>query len=312
MDWITHDRVRPVQTLCEGMMIGYLKKFNRLHGKVLGINQRNLDYIYPNNPREHFKLADDKSETKKILDTHDIPTPPTYAIIKSMGELEEQWRKVAEQKSVAIKPAMGRGGGGILILEKNSDGAWQKPSGKPVPEEHILRHIANILFGVYSFGSNDKAIIEYLVVNHPLLARLSSDGVPDLRVITYKNKNVMTMLRVPTKRSDGRANLHQGALGIAVDLETGRIGEGTLKGTIYREHPDSSAQFYGETVPFWDDIMNITTHVSEGFPFKYLGTDIVLDRDLGPLVMEINLRPGLEIQNVNRQGLLEILKEEDR
>ncbi|MBD3224352.1 MAG: alpha-L-glutamate ligase-like protein [Caldithrix sp.] len=312
MDWIAHDRVRPVQTVCEGIMLEYLKKFNRLHGKVLGINQRNLDYIYPNNPREHFKLADDKSETKKILEEHDIPTPPTYALIQSMGELQEQWQAAAKQKAVAIKPAMGRGGGGILILEKNNDGLWQKPSGKPVPEEHIQRHIANILFGVYSFGSNDKAIIEYMVVNHPLLARISSGGVPDLRVITYKNKNIMSMLRVPTKKSDGRANLHQGALGIAVDLESGTIGEGTLKGTIYREHPDSCTQFYGETVPFWNDIMSITTHVSEVFPFKYMGTDIVLDRDLGPLVMEINLRPGLEIQNVNRQGLLEILKEEDR
>ncbi len=294
------------------MMIGYLKKFNRLHGRVLGINQRNLDFIYPNNPREHFRLADDKSETKKILEEHNIPTPPTYAIIQSMGELEEQWIKAAEQQTVAIKPAMGRGGGGILILEKNSDGVWQKPSGKPISDEHIQRHIANILFGVYSFGGNDKAIIEYRVVNHPLLAGISSGGVPDLRIITYNNKNIMAMLRVPTKKSDGRANLHQGALGIAMALESGMIGEGTLKGSIYREHPDTRMKFYGETVPFWDDILNITIHVSEVFPFKYLGTDIVLDRDLGPLVMEINLRPGLEIQNVNRQGLLEILKEDDQ
>lgn len=293
-------------------MIGYLKKFTSLHGRVLGINQRNLDYIYPNNPREHFKLADDKSKTKMILDSHDIPIPPTYALIQSMGELEREWEKAAEQKAIVIKPAMGRGGGGILILEKTREGIWQKPSGKPIAEGHIQRHIANILFGVYSFGTNDKAIIEYRVVNHPLLDRISTDGVPDLRMITYKNKNIMAMLRVPTYRSEGRANLHQGALGIAVDIESGTIGEGTLKGTLYRDHPDSHTQFYGEVVPFWGEILAMTTHVSKVFPFKYLGTDIVLDRDLGPLVMEINLRPGLEIQNVNRQGLLEILKEADR
>jgi D-alanine-D-alanine ligase-like ATP-grasp enzyme len=32
---------------------------------------------------------------------------------------------------------------------------------------------------------------------------------------------------------------------------------------------------------------------------KFLGCDIVLDEQAGPLLLEINVRPGLEIQNVN-------------
>jgi len=31
--------------------------------------------------------------------------------------------------------------------------------------------------------------------------------------------------------------------------------------------------------------------------------DLVVDATRGPLVLEINVRPGLEIQNVNRIGL---------
>jgi hypothetical protein len=32
---------------------------------------------------------------------------------------------------------------------------------------------------------------------------------------------------------------------------------------------------------------------------KFLGCDVVLDETSGPLLLEINIRPGLEIQNVN-------------
>jgi predicted ATP-grasp superfamily ATP-dependent carboligase len=39
----------------------------------------------------------------------------------------------------------------------------------------------------------------------------------------------------------------------------------------------------------------------------YVGVDIVLDVS-GPMVLEVNKRPGLEIQNTNLAGLLQRLK----
>jgi D-alanine-D-alanine ligase-like ATP-grasp enzyme len=36
----------------------------------------------------------------------------------------------------------------------------------------------------------------------------------------------------------------------------------------------------------------------------YLGVDIVLDRDKGPLLLELNARPGLSIQIANGAGLV--------
>jgi len=36
----------------------------------------------------------------------------------------------------------------------------------------------------------------------------------------------------------------------------------------------------------------------------YLGVDMVIDRDLGPLILEMNARPGLAIQIANRVGML--------
>ncbi len=288
----------------------WIRRLVALNDHVLGINRRNLEFIYPGSPRRFYPLADDKAETKKLLEKAGIPIPPTHAIIGDMGKLQEAWHETARHNALAIKPSRGRGGGGIIILQKSESKNWQKPSGKVVTEAEIQRHIADIIFGVYSFGSIDRAILEHKVNNHPMMASLYANGVPDVRIIIHKNRPVMGMLRVPTDLSDGRANLHQGALGIALDIHSGIIGEGVLKGRNYRMHPDTGKNFFGTKVPHWNEIMRIAVHSSKVFPFEYIGIDIVLDKELGPLIMELNLRPGLEIQNVNRKSLLQVLREQ--
>ncbi len=40
----------------------------------------------------------------------------------------------------------------------------------------------------------------------------------------------------------------------------------------------------------------------------YQGVDIVLDKDKGPMILELNARPGLNIQLANQSGLLHRLK----
>ena len=47
--------------------------------------------------------------------------------------------------------------------------------------------------------------------------------------------------------------------------------------------------------------------ISRQSPLGYLGVDLVVDAKLGPQVLEINVRPGLEIQNVNAMGLRLVL-----
>src|SRR5690606_28440359 len=53
----------------------------------------------------------------------------------------------------------------------------------------------------------------------------------------------------------------------------------------------------------WDVILDISSRCYELTGLGYIGVDIVLDRDLGPLVLELNARPGLAIQIANGQGL---------
>jgi len=290
-------------------MFEKLKDLAGLHSKILGINQRNLEYIYPGSPRKYYCLADNKVKTKSILEYNGIPAPETYGVLETMGHLKAQWNDIAQRDELVIKPAMGKAGDGILVLEKNNDGNWMKASGNMISTNQIHQHIANILFGVYSFGSRDSALAEYRVHNHQLLNAIYSKGVPDLRIIVHRKKILMGMLRIPTNRSDGRANLHQGALGVAIEMESGRIGKAFSKGRHITSHPDTGEEFYGKILPDWERILEITEKTYDAFPFEYLGIDIVIDAHTGPLVMEINLRPGLEIQNINNKGLLETIGE---
>ena len=61
-------------------------------------------------------------------------------------------------------------------------------------------------------------------------------------------------------------------------------------------------------VPKWDRLLYLAASCYEMSGMGYLGTDMVLDKDLGPMLLELNARPGLAIQIANGQGLLPRLK----
>jgi len=43
----------------------------------------------------------------------------------------------------------------------------------------------------------------------------------------------------------------------------------------------------------------------------YMGIDFVIDERYGPQILEVNVRPGLEIQNINGAGLRKALLENE-
>ena len=284
------------------------KHMKAIEKVTMGINQRNLELVYPSNSRKDFPLADDKTLTKEILTKHNIPCAETYEIIHTVGSIRDKWHGVHDLENMVIKPAKGSGGGGILLLRKIDD-AWHS-GGIKISEQQVFQHLANIVFGVFSFGSNDKAIIEERIIPHPFFKEIYPQGVSDFRIILYKDEPVMAMLRVPTDQSGGRANLHQKAIGIGIDIENGTLQYGFDSKTYLKAHPDTDFPFFECPIPAWEEILSVSIQTSKAFPLNYLGIDIVLNEQQRPLVMEINARPGIEIQNVNRKGLKEIIRKQ--
>lgn len=289
------------------MGFNFFKK-SKKEDELLGINERNARLIYPNNQRKDYTLADDKLKTKEILIENRIACAKTYAIINYIGEIQQGWSQVQIYDAIAIKPANGSGGGGIKILKKDSDGNW-KSGGKIIEEDVIFYHMANIIMGIYSLGSTDSVIIEECIIPHPFFHEIYPEGVPDFRIILLHQEPVLGMLRVPTDKSDGKANLHQGGLGIGIAMESGTLTH-AYDGEHYHEnHPDNGNMIFGKPIPQWNEIVDIAVQTSKHFPLQYLGVDIALDKTLGPLIMEVNVRPGLGIQLANKTGMKKILKE---
>ena len=113
----------------------------------------------------------------------------------------------------------------------------------------------------------------------------------------------MAMIRLPTHASDGKANLHQGAVGAGVDIALGETLTGVLKNDVVDDHPDTGALISGLKIPEWDFILESAARGYEVTGLGYLGVDIVIDRERGPLILEMNARPGLNIQIANSTGL---------
>ncbi len=277
---------------------------------IFGMNARNLGMLLQLNPRKFYPRVDDKVITKEICRTNNIPTPETYAVIECFGDigrLDEMLAPAEGQQghdSFVIKPARGAAGRGVLVIAGRDGDGLLTTSGRRVPPEEVRYHLATTLSGLYSLGGRpDKAIIEQRILPHDAFSAISVGGTPDIRVVVHKNAPLMAMLRLPTNASGGRANLHQGAVGAGVDIRTGRTTGGVCKNAFIDLHPDTGNPIAGFQVPFWDQVIDISTRLSKALELGYCGVDIVLDANRGPLVLEANARPGLAIQIANRCGL---------
>jgi alpha-L-glutamate ligase-like protein len=275
---------------------------------VLGINERNSEMIMCLNPRRYFPRVDDKALTKELAIKAGMPVPELYGRIDSQHDVRKFGEIVAERESFVIKPARGSGGDGIVVItgrSKRKRSSYRLANGLLVNGQELEHHISNVVGGQYSLAGNpDTALIEYCVQFDPLFAEVSYQGVPDIRVIVYRGYPVMSMVRLPTRNSDGKANLHQGAVGAGIDLSTGRTLRGVLGNDIVDEHPDTGALISGLYIPKWDFILQASARSSDVTGLGYVGVDMVIDRNLGPMILEMNARPGLNIQIANGCGIL--------
>ena len=275
----------------------------REHG-ILGMNERNFNYIKLENPRRFFPLVDDKARTKELAAAAGIAFPELYGLIKSDAEIRKLHKIIEGKQKFVVKPAHGSGGNGIVVVRSVRNGRYFRANGTFLDEQAMEHHLSNVISGMYSLGGRpDQALIERCVEFDPIFDEVTFQGVPDIRTIVYRGYPVAAMVRLPTRRSDGKANLHQGAVGAGVDLKTGKTTHAILAGKPVIHHPDTGAVLAGIQIPGWKDLLILAAHCHDVVPLGYLGVDIVLDRDFGPLVLELNARPGLAIQMANRRGL---------
>ncbi len=272
---------------------------------ILGLNARSQLYSYPYNPVQGKKIANSKLRTKRVLRKVGIPVPKTYARFKEPRKLIDfDWSTLPD--AFALKPNKGLGGEGIIVVKKRSkdEDGWITTSRKKITVEDLKLHILDILEGAYSMQNvPDIAFFEEYVGRHKSFRKYAYRGTPDVRIIVFNKVPVMSMLRLPTKESGGRANLHQGAIAVGIDIATGITTKALWKGKYIPYKPGTKRKLHGIKIPNWTKILKMAVNCQEAAGLGYLGVDVVLHPEKGPMILEINFLPGLQIQIANQAGL---------
>lgn len=228
-----------------------------------------------------------------------------------------EWSKL--EGNFVIKPVSGYGGEGILIIRRaimsrhslsGHQPGYLMMNGKVINVEEIKLHCLEILAGKYSLhGMSDGVIVEERIKIHPLFLALTKSGTPDIRVIVYNRVPVMAMLRIPTEKSGGKANLQQGAYGLGIDLASGITtfgieGKGVEIRKIYDFGKKKLIKVNGIKIPFWKEVLETAVKCQGAIPgLNFVGVDVVIDKEDGPKILELNARSGLSIQLCNKAGL---------
>lgn len=291
-----------------------LNPFRRLRAAgVLGMNERNADFIARQNPRRLYPLVDDKLRTKRLAEHAGIAVPRLLAELRSQRDVAVLDDGIDPSSGFVVKPASGAGGNGILVVRGKLGHRYQLGNATIVSRERLRHHVGNVLSGMYSLGAQrDVAMVEERVVFDPRFDAITCGGVPDIRVVVYRGVPVLAMTRLPTQVSEGKANLHLGGVGVGLDLATG-VTAGAVHGDRrVAHHPDTLEPVEGIAIPGWQRLLDLVARCQTLCGLGYLGVDVVLDRDRGPLVLELNARPGLSVQLANRVGLRHRLDAVDR
>lgn len=275
---------------------------------VMGINKRNIELVKPQSDRELMALVDDKIKTKDILKSAKISFAEIYEVCTSFFEIDKFIKLMSKEKTFVLKPSRGYGGNGIEIIKNVENDKWYLSGDRVWNELEQNDYVREILYGVYSMGDfSDVAFTEELIYAHNDISIFAEDGLPDIRVIVHNGKAIAAMIRVPTKESQGKANLHAGGFAVAVDIKNGNLLDGWFKEKKITIHPESGIVLSEYKIPYWNEIISISNNLNNFFPLKYMGVDFTVDRNKGPLILELNARPGLEIQNVLGKGMLPLL-----
>jgi len=269
---------------------------------LLGINARNLLYIKPYNAKKAVMMADSKLKTKNYLSARGVPVAKLYHVIHRKIDLKS-FDFYSLPTSFVVKPNAGYGGEGIIIITGRKGGNFVKASGDIISSQDLVAHVSDILDGRYSITDTaDSALFEQRLEAPELLKKMSYRGLPDFRIVVHNLIPVMAMLRLPTERSNGTANIHMGGIGVGIDVAKGELTFATQFGKKIDSIPGFGS-VKGIKMPRWNDFLLIASKVQQLTNLGFAAVDIVLDKNMGPVLLEINARAGLQVQIANMAPL---------
>ncbi len=237
--------------------------------------------------REFGKMLCDKAATNRFFADF-IRRPWCMNSDISFEEFKELF---INSKKIVYKPLSGHWGQGV--------------TGREVNEENIKEVYDEIM-------SFPEGVVEEFVRQHSRMNELSPTAVNTVRLCTISSNtrpvspegNMMEIayasLKIGGVKSSIVDNLHGGGMVAAIDLETGELKTNAAddQGNVYDIHPVTGTKIKGFKVPCFEEAVEIVTNtIKEKKLDGYLGWDIAIT-DNGPVLIELNLRPGVILASV--------------
>lgn len=245
----------------------------------------------------------DKAEFARQCQAQGIATVPLLAIVRD-GRFEACG---PIGRDLFVKPLAGRGGKGAERWDLKF-GRYCNPAGQSLDRAKLVAVLKQRSLA-------EPLIVQPRFASHPALGNLSNGALTTVRLLTCLDERgqpelVGAAMRMAIGRNRTVDNLHAGGIAAAVDLAAGTLGPASDLGTDCRLgwmdfHPASGARITGTVVPLWAEIKTLAADAHRAFGDRVLiGWDIA-PTAAGPVVVEGNGAPDLDImQRFVRHGLM--------
>jgi hypothetical protein len=242
-------------------------------------------------PPEYDILFRDKEVCELLCKGIGVSIPYTYGLIspdQNYKERIDSWFQNIDEDSLIIKPLKGNAARGIVLAKR-------------INKKIIIQSKTGIT-PLSEFKLSDAAIVQRIIKQDRRMSAFSPASLNTIRVVTMYTKNESIIVLATLMRCGiGDAfvdNWSAGGIAVGIDKETGHLNKHGFdkEGSRYTEHPTSKVMFEGFRVPEWQGIINLATKIQRAFPcYRILGTDIALQENGEPVLIEINGTPGFHL-----------------
>lgn len=149
---------------------------------------------------------------------------------------------------------------------------------------------------VFGCVTQERAILEEWIQQHPVLAQVYGDAINCLRIITVYTKGKVWFVTGGVTWGNGKKIANASASGIVsrVDFSTGVLSEfaADFNGKTYTNHPITKVKMSYMQLPFWSETMEMLKAAATEVPeIGFVGWDIAITPE-GPVIIEGNTTPG--------------------
>jgi hypothetical protein len=181
-------------------------------------------------------------------------------------------------------------------------------AGEIVNDNKFRRHILDNLDWKNSMiTGSDNVIVEEKIIPGEWFKDFCEHWLADIRVIAFNLVPINAMVRMPTYKSEWKANLARWWIWLWIDIGTWKIKTMFHKKKLFKwKFPQEFKNLKDHKLPYWDDILFLSSKIQYFVNLWYLALDWVIT-DEGPKLLEINARAWLEVQNISWSKLKNIL-----